>query len=230
MHGDKHLGRIQHLSQPRARHLEYRHLRSGAETVLYAPEQTVGTGIVALELQDHIHYMLQHFRTGDTPLFRDMADQNDRDTRLLSQTEQHRRAFLDLRHRPRRGLHRLRVHRLYRIHYHELRLCLFRLRQYVLHQRLAVYQAILPVSAQPRGPEFYLPGALLPCHIQGPQPPAMQGNLQGQCRFPYAGFTGNEHEGPLHDTSAQEPVHLGTLQGGPAFFRGVYFPERQRAR
>ena len=96
MHRYEHLRRIAHLTQSLARHLEDSQFGCGSETVLYAPEKTVCTPVVALELEHDVHYMFQNLRPGDASFLRDMSYEDDRHTCLLGKTQKHRSSLLDL--------------------------------------------------------------------------------------------------------------------------------------
>ena len=96
MHGSENLGGILHLPETCAGHLENGYLGRRSEAVLDAAQDAVRVTGVALELQDHVHDVLQDLRSGDGPVLGDVSDKDDGDTALLGHAEQGRGAFAHL--------------------------------------------------------------------------------------------------------------------------------------
>ena len=121
--------------------------------------------------------------------------------------------LLDLRHGAGGGLHVLAVHRLDGVHDDEVRGNLFRLGDDVVHQRFAVNQAVGGVAAQAVRPHLHLLDAFLARDVEDFQGRAAEGNLEGKGGLADTGFAAHQHQGTLHDATAQEPVHLGAAEG-----------------
>ena len=138
--------------------------------------------------------MFQDLRTGYASLLGYVSDQDDRDSGLLCEAQQHRRRLLDLGHRPRRRLDILRIHRLYRIHDHKVRHHGTGLGDYVLHEGLAVYHASGIIATDARGTQLHLLRAFLARDIKGPELRAVERDLEGKGRFSDTRFAADKHQ------------------------------------
>ncbi len=93
---DQQFRRIGHLPESGTGHLEDRQFGGGSEAVLDAPQDPVGAAVLAFELEDHIDNVLQDLRTGDGPLLRDVADEDDGNPAALGKAEERGGDFLHL--------------------------------------------------------------------------------------------------------------------------------------
>ncbi len=107
---------------PQLRHLEHAYLVGRAETVLYPAQHTVLVEAVALQVQHHVHDMLQHARPGDGAFFGDMPDQKNRRVGFLGHAQQTHRAFAHLADAAGRRLTSSLIHGLDRVDDHQRRL------------------------------------------------------------------------------------------------------------
>ena len=143
-----------------------------------------------------------------------MADEDDRDAAALREAEQRGGDLLDLRHGAGGGFHVLAVHRLDGVHDDEVRRHLLRLSDDVVHQGLAVNQAVGGVAAQAVRPHLHLLDAFLARDVEDFQGRAAEGNLEGKGGLADAGLAAHQHQGALHDAAAEEAVHLGAAEAG----------------
>ena len=169
VHRDEQLGRVGDFAESFAGHLEDSQLGSRAESVLYAAQDSVRTSIVALELKNHIHNVLQNLRTGNVAFLGNMSDQDDRDACLLGEAQKDRGNLLDLGHGSRSGINGLREHCLDGIHNHQVRIDLTGLGNDILYQRLTVDLAVGGVTAQTVGTHLDLTQAFLSSDVQRPE-------------------------------------------------------------
>ena len=83
--GEEHFRRIGDLAQSAVVHLENADLVRRTEPVLHRPQDPVGVMPLPLELQDGVHHVLDHLRSGDHPFLGHVSDQKHRDVRASSQ-------------------------------------------------------------------------------------------------------------------------------------------------
>ena len=227
MHRDQHFRRIRHLAQAAAGHLEDRQLRSAAEAVLDAAKDAVGAFVVAFELQDHVHDVLQDLGTGDVAVFCDVADKDHRHTAVFCETQQHSGHFLDLAHGARRALERVGVHSLHGVHDHKVRLQGAGLLDHGFDLRLAEDETVVrnAFRGKAQRPHFHLFFAFLASHVESPQRRAAEGNLQAEGGLAYAGLAAYQYERAAHDSAAQQPVELGYSEGLACLGREIHVAE-----
>ena len=94
--GKKQSGRVRHLFDAFAAHIETADLISRAETVFHRAQHTQCGFGVALELADHINQMFQRAWAGNRPVFGDMADQQYRNIKRFGGVDQRARHFAHL--------------------------------------------------------------------------------------------------------------------------------------
>ena len=172
--------------------------------------------------------MLQDLGACDGAFFGNMADEDDRNAGGFGKAKQLRRHLLDLAHAAGGGIHVLAIHRLHRVHYHQVRRHLLGLREDGSHIRFTVNEAVVAGAAQAVGPHFHLFDGLFTRDIQRFEFRPMKGQLQGKGRFADTRFSAHQHQGALHDTAAKKTVYLGRAQGNAVFLRGGHLFQRHR--
>ena len=90
--------RVCNLPEPLAAHLIDTQLGSAAEAVLYRAQHTVYMMLVTLELNYHIHYVLQNLRACNGAVLCYVTDEDYRDIVLLCELQKHCSALAHLRH------------------------------------------------------------------------------------------------------------------------------------
>ena len=118
-------------------HLVDAQLAGAAEAVLDAAQDAVEVVLVALELQHGVHNVLQHLRSGQRAFLVYMSDEQDRGAAALGILEQGSRTLANLCERTGRGLHALRLYRLYGVDDDKVGLHLFDVLVYLFERRLA---------------------------------------------------------------------------------------------
>ncbi len=101
---EKSLRWIGHFKKAAFAHFKNTHFSSCAKTILNRAQQTIRLETITLKIENRIHNMLQHARTGDRAFFGDMPDHEDRHTMRLGQLSQLRSALTHLRDRARRRI------------------------------------------------------------------------------------------------------------------------------
>ena len=79
MHWYKHFRWILDFSQSRSGHFEHGEFGCRAESVLYTAQKSVGALVVTLELENHVHDVLQYLRSGYETVLRNMSYEDYRD-------------------------------------------------------------------------------------------------------------------------------------------------------
>ena len=125
----KKSGRIGNLLQAAGLHGENAALVRAAEAVLERTQHAEGVGAVALELQHHVHHMLQKTWSGNRAILRHVADDHDRNARGLGELQKLCRTLAHLAHAAGRRLQLRIIHRLDTVDDEQLRLDIVRLRQ-----------------------------------------------------------------------------------------------------
>ena len=124
---------------------------------------------VAFELQHAVHDVLQHLRACDTPLLRDVSDEQNGHSLVFGELQQGGRALTDLRYAAGRAFYRLGVHGLHRIDDEQFGTDGAHLLKDALHARLAEEQRRIAggcVGQEAVGAQFDLAFALLAAHIE----------------------------------------------------------------
>jgi hypothetical protein len=181
----------------------------------------VGAAVLALELQDHIHDVLEDLRSGDEAVLGDVADQDHRHTALLGKAQQRGRHFLDLAHGTGSGLDDLGIHRLHGVHDHQVGHHLARLSDDGVDQRLAEDGAAGIIAPEAPGAHAHLLRALLARNVERAQTRAAQRDLQAQRGLADARLAADEHQRTRHHAAAQDPVHLPQSEGNARILRIV---------
>ena len=112
---EEQAGRIGHLFDADAAHVEAAHFVSGAEPVLHRAQHAQRGLRVTLELAHHIHQMLKRARAGDRTVLGHMAHQQHRHVERFGRVDQRARHLAHLRGAARNAIHVLRDDRLRRI-------------------------------------------------------------------------------------------------------------------
>ena len=73
--GDEAGARVEHLDEPAVAHLEDADVVRGAEAILQRAQRAIGALLLALELQDAVHEVLEHPRPRERALLRDVPDE-----------------------------------------------------------------------------------------------------------------------------------------------------------
>ena len=107
--------RVGNLTESLAAHLVDTELSGTAETVLNRAQHAVEMVLVALELDYHIHYVLQNLGACNGTVLCYVAYEYHRHVVLLRELEQHCCAFAHLCHTAGRGVDGLTAHCLNRI-------------------------------------------------------------------------------------------------------------------
>ena len=176
---------------------------------------------VAFELQDDIHYMLQHFRSGDRAVLGDVPDEYDRDVAFLCETQQAGRAFPYLCDRTGCRLHAVSIYRLNGVHDEQVRCELLRVFDNIVHESLAQYGTVVlhvPVllAEQSHGSQLYLTRGLLSGDIEGAQSFAPERYLQCQGGFADTRLASQQNHGAGDNAASQHPFHFPVADQYPA--------------
>ena len=113
--GEEERGGIGHRLEARPRHLEDAHLGDRAKAVLDRAHDPVVLALLALEVENGVHDVLERLGTCDHALLRDVADKEDGNGAVLREQQELARDLAYLRDAAGRGLELERKDRLHRI-------------------------------------------------------------------------------------------------------------------
>ncbi len=193
--------------QAALRHLEDADLRDRAEAVLHRSHDTERVVAIAFEVQHRVDHVLEHARTGDRSLLRDVTDDERRDAVVLRDTHEPRRARADLPDRARDARGVGVEHRLDRVDDQDVRRGL---RARLPRRAATSVTGSSPMSlahAEPTRAHLHLRRRLLAAHVQHTGALARQrvGHLQQQRRLADARLAAEQHERPVERALRRAP-------------------------
>ena len=115
--GEEQLGGVGDLSQARGLHLVDAQLRGRPEAVLHRAQYAVHVVLVALELYDGVHDVLQYLRSGQGTLLGDVPNEDDGHAAGLGEAQQRRGALAHLGYASGARLHLVGGDGLYGVYY-----------------------------------------------------------------------------------------------------------------
>ena len=147
-------------------HLEDAYLVRGAKAVLDAAQQAVGMEALALQVEHHIHHVLQHARPGNRALFGHVPHEEDGRVLGLGCAHQHGGALAHLAHAARGRRDRFGVDGLDRIHHDQGWPQILHMHHHALHVRVRQHKERLIRDPQPFGAQLDLRGRLLAGNVK----------------------------------------------------------------
>ena len=231
---------VGHGGQSVAGHLVNADFVGRAEAVLDRAQNPERMAALALEVQDGVDHVLDHFGAGDRAFLGDVADEDNRRPPALGQPDQLLRRAAHLRHRARGGFERVQIHGLDGIDDQQIR----RSRSVKggqdianggpgsqLDRRIGGFQ---PFSAQPHLIDRFLAADVGHRHRRAPVAVAtarkLGRGLQQQGRLADPRVTANQQRRAGDQPAARHPVQFGISgrKPGRGFRRARKFDEVQR--
>ena len=221
--------RVAHLSESSLLHLVDTQFRSTSESVFDTSQDAVHIVLVALKLDDGIHYMFQNLRSSQGSLLINMSYQDNRDATGLGKPQERRRTFPHLRYRAWRTVHFLCSNGLDRVDNYQFWSHLLNMSEYFLqlrfaenrnmvesrfrrnitssrsssrspHQRLSLCQSV--------GTELNLMGTLLTTYIKHPSVPHVQNGLQGERTLSDARLSTQQGDAAGYHSATQHTIQF----------------------
>ena len=211
--GEEEGGIVAHAQHAAIAHLEDAHFLHGAEAVLDGAEDLEVLGALALEIEDGIHDVFEHFGPRERAFFgdvpdEDVPDEEEGDPARLCDAHELCGAFAHLPDAARRRTQRLGVDRLDGVDDDVFRLAdrLFR----VVEAGLVQKQHPAAAHAEALAAELDLRTALLGGKVEDfVLLCKVRRDLCEEGRFSHAGIAADEHEGASYDAAAEDDVELG---------------------
>ena len=166
--GQKELGGISHLVQPRVFHLKHADLVRGPEPVLHRTQDPVGVALLPFEIQHGVHDMLQKAGARNGAFLRDVADEKDRNPAALGKPHQLGGHLLHLADAAGRRGDLVRVDRLDRVYDDRGWLQVLNRLEDFFERGFGQDIEGGTVDAQPFSPHLHLPGRFFAGHVENP--------------------------------------------------------------
>ena len=163
---EQEFGWVLHLTQSVLFHFKDADFVGRAKTVFDRANDAIGLLALAFEIQHGINHVLKHLRTGNSPLFVDMANQQNRNTVSLSAVDQCHGVFADLGHTPWGGGQSVTVKGLDRVDDQHIGLDGINLVHDAFKTGFGQNVEVLPVHTEPLRPQFQLSARLLARNVQ----------------------------------------------------------------
>ena len=167
--------------------------------------------LVAVELQDDVHRMLEDLRPCDAPLLVDMTDEDDRHTLSLAVLQQGGGALAYLRDAPRGGVGELGLYGLYGVDDEDLWLGVDGGGEDLLEVRLGIDQAVIVCPADAVCTHLELGEALFARDVERLVWQAEDG-LQDKGGLPDTWLPAEEDEGAFDESATEYAVQLGITE------------------
>ena len=205
--GEEERGIVAHAQNAAIAHLEDAHFLHGAEAVLDGAEDLEVLGALALEIEDGVHDVFEHFGPRERAFFGDVPDEEEGDPARLCDAHELCGAFAHLSDAARRRAQRLGVDRLDGVDDDVFRLAdrLF----CVVEAGLVQKQHPAAAHAEALAAELDLRTALLGGKVEDfVFRRKMRRDLREEGRLAHAGIAADEHEGAPYDAAAEDDVEL----------------------
>lgn len=218
--------RIAHLPQAVLTHLIDAQLGGAAEAVLDAAQDAVQVVLVALELENSVHNVLQHLGARDAAFLVDVADEDDRRMRLLGKAQDAGGTLAHLGDAAGRGLQRFGRDGLYGVDDDQVGTGILDVDVNLFERCLANDEAVGRLFGQALGTQLQLAGAFFARDVEHAFLCQSQNGLQHQGRFADTRLATYQHQRALHQSAAQHAVQLGVVQVDAGFVSRLYLVQR----
>src|SRR3989442_395685 len=209
--------RVRDRQQPAPGHLEHADLIDRAEPVLHGAQHPVIERVLAFEVKDGVHDVLERLRPGDPAPSRHVPDEQYRGPGLLGEAHQPCRTLPHLAHVSGRALELVGVGGLDRVDEHDAGAERLRVMEDRLEPRLPQHVDAPRVVRQAVGAQAQLVGRLFPRDVEGGDAGLLEprGALEQQRGFPDPGLAAHQDDGSGDDAPAEDEVEFGQ-SGAPA--------------
>ncbi len=193
------------------RQVEAAHLVHGAVAVLHRPDHPEPGVAVALEVEDHVHQVLEDAGPGDRAVLGHVADEHRGDVAGLGHADQGGRDLLDLGDATGHAVDARGADRLHGVDDHQARPHLLDVGEHGAEVGLRGQEQLVVHAAGAVGAQPHLGGRLLAGDVEGALPGAggLGRDLEQQRALADAGLAGEQDRGPGHEATTQHPVELG---------------------